>query len=682
MEENRVGEGDPARSADVDPGRVEDQDGTYGAGHFGVGNLEFAVTLGVRRSQGEPEDGRLGQVDPPEARRAQDACHVEGKEPLAGAGGASPHEEEERGPWLQVAHVDGDVGIGRKNGAVVGGVGGEDVLHFMDEGEAHEGRSELRRVGLETHPGSVGLSALGSHGHAVDLGDGAASLGGEDGAGPAAGVAAENEVGKNHVLALGVGPGSRPCAAVGIQGQAAEVGCDGDGISLVVHGFGVLHHIPKADLPVGAGGDLRQDAEGEAVREMIIGYQLLRSKEKEQAAEHLLQAVKLDRKSRVLKTLYAEALFELHRFDEVIKLLEPLAGEKDSVETQMLKLLAFSCQATWQMEKAVDYYKRIIKQEPQDDWIRRRLLELLKAQGRFQEIIPLYKPLLDPRSDTYARDLFQMGALYLKIGGREPARQYLEKAIAADSSLADGRVVKFTVLSLFPGILRGFFDDSIMSKAVRRGLVDYELVNIRDYAYDRHRVCDDSPYGGGAGMVLKPEPLSRALDAVGAAGKRVVFPTPSGRSFTQDIARDLSGEEELIFICGRYEGIDQRVINLYVDDEISIGDYVISSGEISTLVMVDAIYRLLDGVITRESLEEESFTQPLLEYPHFTRPEDFRGLRVPEILLGGHHANIEAWRLRQRVEKTLKNHPDLLEADGVSEEIRRISDELRGTSEG
>jgi tRNA (guanine37-N1)-methyltransferase len=221
-----------------------------------------------------------------------------------------------------------------------------------------------------------------------------------------------------------------------------------------------------------------------------------------------------------------------------------------------------------------------------------------------------------------------------------------------------------------------------MSKAVRRGLVDYELVNIRDYAYDRHRVCDDSPYGGGAGMVLKPEPLSRALDAVGAAGKRVVFPTPSGRPFTQDVARDLSAEDELVFICGRYEGIDQRVIDLYVDDEISIGDYVISSGEISTLVMVDAIYRLLDGVITRESLEEESFTQPLLEYPHYTRPEDFRGYRVPEILLGGHHANIEAWRLRKRVEKTLNNRPDLLDAGGVSEEIRRISNELQGTSEG
>ncbi|MCK5250216.1 MAG: tRNA (guanosine(37)-N1)-methyltransferase TrmD, partial [Spirochaetaceae bacterium] len=161
-----------------------------------------------------------------------------------------------------------------------------------------------------------------------------------------------------------------------------------------------------------------------------------------------------------------------------------------------------------------------------------------------------------------------------------------------------------------------------------------------------------------------------------------VFPTPSGRPFTQDVAGELAGEDELVFICGRYEGIDQRVIDLFVDDEISIGDYVISSGEISTLVMVDAIYRLLDGVITRESLEEESFTQSLLEYPHYTRPEEFRGLRVPEILLGGHHVNIEAWRLRKRVEKTLVNRPDLLDADGMDGEIRRICDELQRTSEG
>ena len=221
-----------------------------------------------------------------------------------------------------------------------------------------------------------------------------------------------------------------------------------------------------------------------------------------------------------------------------------------------------------------------------------------------------------------------------------------------------------------------------MSKAVKRGLVDYELVNIRDYAYDRHRVCDDAPYGGGAGMVLKPEPLARALDAAGAAGKRVVFPTPSGRPFTQSMARELAGENELVFICGRYEGVDQRIIDLYVDDEVSIGDYVISSGEIAALVMVDAIYRLLDGVITRESLDEESFTQPLLEYPHYTRPEEFRSLRVPEILLGGHHANIEAWRLRKRVEKTLKNRPDLMTGNDIDEEIRRVRDELRETSEG
>lgn len=242
--------------------------------------------------------------------------------------------------------------------------------------------------------------------------------------------------------------------------------------------------------------------------------------------------------------------------------------------------------------------------------------------------------------------------------------------------------MKFTLLSLFPGILKGFFDDSIMSKAVNRGLVSYELVNIRDYAYDKHRVCDDAPYGGGPGMVLKPEPLSRALDAVGAKGKRVVFPTPSGRPFTQKLAEELAGNNELVIICGRYEGIDQRVIDLYVNDEISIGDYVISSGEIAALVIVDALYRLLDGVITRESLEEESFQQALLEYPHYTRPEQFLGIRVPKVLLEGNHAKIGAWRLRKRVEKTLMNRPDLLRADGIDEEIQCVLDELLGTSEG
>lgn len=237
-------------------------------------------------------------------------------------------------------------------------------------------------------------------------------------------------------------------------------------------------------------------------------------------------------------------------------------------------------------------------------------------------------------------------------------------------------IVKITVLTLFPSILKGYFNDSIMSKAVSRGLVDYELVNIRDYAYNKRRICDDSPYGGGAGMILKAEPLANSLDSIGVEGKRVVYPTPSGRIFSQSIARELAAEKELIFICGRYEGIDQRIIDLYVDDEISIGDYVISSGEISTLVLVDAIYRLIEGVITEGSLEEESFTQSLLEYPHYTRPEVFRGLEVPKILLGGHHAEIEAWRLRKRVERTLKIRPDLLRKGKVGKDVLKIRDDL------
>lgn len=222
--------------------------------------------------------------------------------------------------------------------------------------------------------------------------------------------------------------------------------------------------------------------------------------------------------------------------------------------------------------------------------------------------------------------------------------------------------MKFTVLSLFPTILEGFFSESIIAKAVARGLVDYQLVNIRDYAYNKHRVCDDAPYGGGAGMVLKPEPLSQALDAVGASEKKVVYPTPAGQAFNQEMAVKLSEEDELVIICGRYEGIDQRIIDIYADNEISIGDYVISSGEVAAMVIVDAVYRQLDGVIARESLAEESFTQPLLEYPHYTRPEEFRGLKVPQVLLSGHHAEIEAWRLNQRVEKTLKYRPELLKS--------------------
>ncbi|MDR3199882.1 MAG: tRNA (guanosine(37)-N1)-methyltransferase TrmD [Spirochaetales bacterium] len=221
--------------------------------------------------------------------------------------------------------------------------------------------------------------------------------------------------------------------------------------------------------------------------------------------------------------------------------------------------------------------------------------------------------------------------------------------------------MKFTVLSLFPEILEAYFTSSIMAKAVEKGIVSYANINIRDFARDKHRTCDDAPYGGGAGMVLKPEPLAAALDSVGSDCARTIYPAPSGRPFTQDYARELASEKELILICGRYEGIDQRVLDLYVDDEISVGDYVLSSGEIAAMVIVDAVYRLLDGVITQESLEEESFSGGLLEYPQYTRPEVFRGIQVPEILLSGHHANIQKWRQQQSILKTQKNRPELLE---------------------
>lgn len=219
--------------------------------------------------------------------------------------------------------------------------------------------------------------------------------------------------------------------------------------------------------------------------------------------------------------------------------------------------------------------------------------------------------------------------------------------------------MKFTLLSLFPELLDGYFRSSIMARAVDRGLIDYQLVNIRDFATDRHRTCDDAPYGGGYGMVLKAEPLAAALDWVGAADKRVVYASPAGRLFDQAAAAELAEEPELVMICGRYEGIDQRIIDLYVHDQLSIGDYVVSSGEIATLVLVDAVYRLVDGVITAGSLEEESHTDLLLEYPHYTRPEEFRGLRVPEVLMSGHHQRIAAWRRAEQERLTAAVRPDL-----------------------
>lgn len=226
--------------------------------------------------------------------------------------------------------------------------------------------------------------------------------------------------------------------------------------------------------------------------------------------------------------------------------------------------------------------------------------------------------------------------------------------------------MKITIFTLFPEMVEPFFKSSIMKRAVEKGLVRYSIVNFRSYSSGIHKKADDEPFGGGAGMVIMPEPLSKALEDNGAKGKRVVFPTPSGKQFSQSYALDLSKEEELYFICGHYEGIDQRVIDEYVTDEITIGDYVLSSGETSTIVVIDALFRLIEGVITSESLEDESFNSGLLEYPQYTRPATYCNKDVPSVLLSGNHRHITEWRDCKRLEKTLLNRPDLLSHASLS----------------
>ncbi len=231
--------------------------------------------------------------------------------------------------------------------------------------------------------------------------------------------------------------------------------------------------------------------------------------------------------------------------------------------------------------------------------------------------------------------------------------------------------MKITVLTLFPEMVCPFFTSSIMKRAVEKGIITFSVVDIRDFADGVHRKADDIPYGGGAGMVMMVQPLSKALESIGAKGKRVVFPTPSGKLLTQHYAEELSKETELVFICGHYEGIDQRVIDSYVSDEISIGDYVLSSGESAAVVIIDALYRLIDGVIAQESLEDESFSSGLLEYPQYTRPERYCTKTVPEVLLSGHHRHVERWRCEKRLEKTMLNRPDLLSDAPLSIDERK-----------
>ncbi|MGC8762758.1 MAG: tRNA (guanosine(37)-N1)-methyltransferase TrmD [Acidobacteriota bacterium] len=224
--------------------------------------------------------------------------------------------------------------------------------------------------------------------------------------------------------------------------------------------------------------------------------------------------------------------------------------------------------------------------------------------------------------------------------------------------------MRIDVLTLFPEILQGFLDHSIVGRARAAGVADIRLVNFRDFAQDRHRTVDDAPFGGGPGMVLKPEPLFAAVEALReeeGAGRPLLYLSPKGERFTQAVAEELASLPAFALLCGRYEGVDQRVVDHLVDREISVGDYVLSGGEPAAAVVVDAVVRLLPGALgDGASTEEESFRGGLLEYPHYTRPALFRGWAVPEILLSGNHEAIRRWRLDQAVELTRRKRPDLL----------------------
>lgn len=223
--------------------------------------------------------------------------------------------------------------------------------------------------------------------------------------------------------------------------------------------------------------------------------------------------------------------------------------------------------------------------------------------------------------------------------------------------------MRIDVLTIFPGIFESPLRESLLGKAIAAGLLDVRVHDIREHAAGRHRQVDDEPYGGGPGMVMKPEPIFAAVEALGPGEKRIILLSPAGRRLDQALVRELATEPWLVLICGRYEGVDERVVEGLPAEELSIGDYVLSGGELPALVVVEAVARLVPGVIGREeSHERDSFgPEGLLDHPHYTRPAEFRGMRVPEVLLSGNHAEIERWRREAALEKTRRNRPDLLE---------------------
>lgn len=231
--------------------------------------------------------------------------------------------------------------------------------------------------------------------------------------------------------------------------------------------------------------------------------------------------------------------------------------------------------------------------------------------------------------------------------------------------------MKISVLTLFPELFVPYITTSIIKKATLKSIVEIECINIRDFANDKHQRVDDSPFGGGAGLVMKAQPMMDAIDHVRQIDSTVIYLTPVAPVYTQDKAKKLSLSSHIILLCGHYEGIDERVLSM-VDEVISIGDFILTGGEVAAMVVMDSIIRLIPGVISSESIVSESFEEHLLEYPQYTRPEEVRGLKVPEILLSGHHANIEVYRREQSLLKTIKHRPDLLLKAKLSEKDKKF----------
>ena len=246
--------------------------------------------------------------------------------------------------------------------------------------------------------------------------------------------------------------------------------------------------------------------------------------------------------------------------------------------------------------------------------------------------------------------------------------------------------MQFEVFTLLPDVFPPYLESSILQRARQRGLIDVRIHNIRDYTHDRHHTTDDTPYGGGGGMVMKPEPVFEAVESVlgfdsdqtQPAPVPIILLTPQGRVFTQRIAEELSHQERIFLLCGRYEGVDERIREHLVTDEISVGDYVLTGGELPALLLIDAVSRLIPGVLGDPTgAEDDSHSMGLLEYPHYTRPPEFRGWKVPEVLLSGDHAKLEKWRREQALQRTLRKRPDMIAKAELSEKDRKFIEGLK-----